>query len=152
MTHFAKILVPLDKSDLSKRALDTALAIGDKFDAEVILMYVQHDTAALAPGETDRDLAAIEQRCEDLLNWAEERRDLHGFTGGTVRAEVRAGDPTDAIITAANDLMVDMVVMGTHGRQGLFDRLVGSTTERVAAAISASVLAVKPEGFPFLRE
>ena len=45
-----------------------------------------------------------------------------------------------------------MVVMGTHGRDKLSELFTGSTTEQIVAKSPASVLVLKPEGYPYLRD
>jgi nucleotide-binding universal stress UspA family protein len=42
--------------------------------------------------------------------------------------------------------------MGTHGRTSMKDYFVGSTTERVVERATCSVLTVKPDGYPYLRD
>lgn len=156
MARFEKILVPTDASELSERALDTALSVASRFNSEVILLWVQPEAAPLLAGkaepaldELEREVAALEKSAVDRIALIEGEFTV---SPDRVRAEVRAGQPIDAIIAAAKDNMVDLIVMGTHGRQGLAERFTGSTTERVAAQTSASVMAVKPEGFPYLRD
>ena len=54
----------------------------------------------------------------------------------------RDGDPVDEIAAAAELVRADLVVMPTEGRQGVFDALRGSTTERVLRRVRCPVLAV----------
>ncbi len=151
---FHKILVPLDASELAERALSIALSLAGAFGSEVILLSVRahgvdyDDQDEKMPS----DLISFEGEAEGLMAMARRKLPGTGAIEDNIRVEVRAGAPEDAIVQAANDLMVDLIVMGTHGRVGLIDKLVGSTTERVQAKTPASVLAVKPLGFPFLRE
>ena len=54
----------------------------------------------------------------------------------------RDGDPVDEIAAAAEFVRADLIVMPTEGRQGVFDALRGSTTERVLRRVRCPVLAV----------
>lgn len=152
MNDFHIILVPLDTTELGQRTLDVALHQSASFGASLVLLRILDKPAALEIGDTDRDLDAIEAESNALIQQATERAATLGLTIGAVRVEVRAGGVVDAIITAADDVRADLIVMGTHGRAGLGDAISGSTTERVVNRATASVIAVKPVGFPYLRD
>ena len=64
--------------------------------------------------------------------------------GGTPVDQVliRTGKPADEIITAADELDADLVVMGTRGKTGLQHMIMGSVTEKVVHLINRPVLAV----------
>ncbi|MCB9664868.1 MAG: universal stress protein [Alphaproteobacteria bacterium] len=152
MSVFHTILVPLDGSALSDRVLDAALATAAWSGASLVLLHVEHEPASLAPVASDLDLNVIERRIDDLLAAAHERSGIPTPPRDRIRAEVRAGNVVDAIEAAVAEVHADLVVMGTHGRDGLVDNLLGSTTERALRRVPASVFVVRPEGWPFLRE
>ena len=54
----------------------------------------------------------------------------------------REGDPVDEIVSAADGVRADLIVMPTEGRHGVFDALRGSTTERVLRRVRCPLLAV----------
>lgn len=149
---FHKILVPLDATDLADRALQIALSLAGAFDAELILLSVRSEAPSLDQGETEDDMDAIEREGQALVEMARNKLPGTGASEDRIRTEIRSGSPAEAIVQAAQDLMADLIVMGTHGRVGLRKKLTGSITEKVQARTSASVLAVKPLGFPYLRE
>ncbi len=151
--QFNKILVPLDAGELSDRALDVAIDMAHKYGATLIAVSVRRDSVDLNEERTDADLEEVEAEFKSL----EERVLSHiasvaPLEAHQVKVEVRAGNVVMAIVEAAKENHVDLIVMGTHGRVGLADRLVGSTTERVQKKVTASVLAVRPLGFPYLRD
>jgi nucleotide-binding universal stress UspA family protein len=156
VTEFNRLLVPVDASELAERALDAALTVASRFGSEIVLLWVRPERAPLQAGAAEPVLDEVESEVAALMNQARKRiaRLDSGFTVSMdrVRAEVRAGAPVDAIVACAEENLVDMIVMGTHGRSGLTEMFTGSTTERVAARTSASLMAVKPEGFPYLRD
>ena len=150
---FQRILVPMDRSDLTARALDSALSIADRFGSEVVLLRIQRDAASLEHGANEADLDAIEQETRRLIAAGLSRlRADHTVQVGQVRGEVRSGPVVQIIVETAAEWMADLIVMGTHGRHRVSEYFTGSTAEQVVAATPASVLVVKPEGFPFLRE
>jgi nucleotide-binding universal stress UspA family protein len=114
------VLVPVDRSpdpsaaiELARRAAEVA---GDG-EVKIGLLHVGDDASMPR-------LAT-----EDGARWKFER-------------EVRAGDPVDEIVTAAERRRADLVVMPTAGRYGVFEALSGSTTERVLRRAPCPVLAV----------
>ena len=154
---FQRILVPLDSSPLSDRVLEVALSMAEQSGAKVILLRVEPDSlpASLDEERCDVDMEVIELASEDLGNRVDKHiNECHPeFRQDQIVTEIRPGMPiAKAIIASAKENLVDLVVMGTHGRVGISDLLGGSTTERVAAQIPASVFVVRPEGFPYLRE
>ena len=64
------------------------------------------------------------------------------FTG-VWKPKVVAGDPADAIVRMAEELEVDLIVMGTHGRTGLQHVLLGSVAEKVVRLALCPVLTVR---------
>lgn len=146
---FKKILAPLDRSELSLIVLDTALAVADKFGAELVLLRIESQAAALDQEVVDQEMDYLEREVRDLLALGVSRGVL---PAERIRAEVRAGDLVGAIGWAAEELRVDLVVMGTHGRHGWVEQFTGSTSEQVVARLPVSTMVVKPAGFPYLRD
>ena len=153
LLEFKTILVPMDASDLSQRSLGVALSIAEKFQSEVIVLWSRPHAPELVGEAGESDLRALEHETQVLTEQVQKKID-EGYNVPTdrVRVVIRAGPPVQSIVDAASEDMVDLIVMGTHGRKGLTELFTGSMTERVAVQVSASMLAVKPEGFPFLRD
>jgi nucleotide-binding universal stress UspA family protein len=150
MSVFKKILVPVDNSDLSDRVLDAAMSLATAGTEEVIVLRIVAEGASLHADQAVADLNVIEHEIASL-----EQRALAFQVPGstsTVRAEVRAGAVVDTIVEAAADLMVDLILMGSHGRSGFAELLTGSSTEQVVQRAAASVLVVRPLGYPYLRD
>ncbi len=154
--QFNKILVPLDAGEISDRALDVAIDMAHKYGAALVAVSVRRDPVDLKDlnqATTVSDLEEVEAEFKSL----EERVRRHIATvapleDGKVKVEVRAGNVVMAIVDAATENHADLIVMGTHGRMGLVDKLLGSTTERVQRKVTTSVLTVRPKGFPYLRD
>ncbi|MEM1417395.1 MAG: universal stress protein [Myxococcota bacterium] len=58
---------------------------------------------------------------------------------------VRLGPPSDVVLELIDELDVDYVVLGTHGRTGLQHLLLGSVAEQVVRRAPVPVLTVRPE-------
>lgn len=153
MKRIEKVLVPLDHSDLAKDVLDMALRVADQFNAEVHVLRIFHEAASLKQGESDVDMRVVEAETAALRKEALALiGDATNLTKERIYAEVRSGPIVQVINEAAAEHYSDLIVMGTHGREGISELFTGSTTEQIVATSPASVLVVKPEGFPYLRD
>ena len=116
------------------------------FDAEVILLHISpkfdvYATAAEvfvhAQTLTDGLLKKSEEKMKELLN----RESLKGIKviGATI-----SGKPADEILAAIDEKKVDMVIMGTHGKNVIDQTLFGSVAAKVARMSPVPVLTVRP--------
>jgi nucleotide-binding universal stress UspA family protein len=140
-----RILCPVDLSEISARALRHAVALARWYEAEVTVLHVAIDVLPSAgPIAMAAEPFATVQA--DARRFAEHASapDVpmvvivdEGYTSAPAR-----------IVDRAEELEVDLLVMGTHGRGG-FDRLVlGSTTEKVIRKARCPVLTVPPRRAP----
>jgi nucleotide-binding universal stress UspA family protein len=89
-----------------------------------------------------RDLQPdIIERTESALRGFGKR--VHACNGVSTGCSVVEGHPGREIVRFIRDFDVDLVVMATHGRRGIKDFLLGSTTEKVVAGADCPVLVVK---------
>jgi nucleotide-binding universal stress UspA family protein len=144
MLKLRRILVPIDDTPLSDRALDHALTLAERFGAHLHVLYVRHETRPGTLDEQARDEAEFDAEYEGLRETVRTRlRHGHTLPVGHVHPEVRTGPLLECILTAADDARADLIVMGTHGRQGLSDSILGSTTERVLVQARQALLVVR---------
>jgi nucleotide-binding universal stress UspA family protein len=129
MTH-DRILIATDDSEPAKKAIGEAITLADAFDATLYAVYVL-ESAEPRPGvgdhatKSDEDTKA-DQALQRVVSQAEERN----LDGEVVSAVVR-GQPASAILQHATDQDIDLIVVGTHGREGIDRLVVGSVAERV---------------------
>jgi len=142
-----KILVPLDGSELSERALDPALELAQKVGGEVILLSVpvlKHMLAVHGEGYTillpEESLKDSRRELTEYLHKLVKSRTDPDFT---LRLEVIDGDEASVIVDTAVAEDVDLIVMSTHGRSGFQKWLLGSITERVLHKTPCPVLIVR---------
>ena len=159
MTMFATILVPTDFSECSRRAVETGLEVAARFDARRLVLV--HASAHIDHGSfVDPEVLrtvdqVLEREQERLASMAREQMDSllaqgeAAFPRDRVEYIIASGNPVSLILTTARDVAADLIVMGTHGRQGLSDHILGSTTERVQRRATCAVLTVKPDDFGF---
>jgi nucleotide-binding universal stress UspA family protein len=134
-----KILYPCDFSTAGEQALETATALARDHGAKLIILHVQEPPFAYGGGEL---YMGIPDPDEDAL-----RRMLSEVapTDGQIPFERRMvqGEPAEAIVRTAEEEMVDMIVMSTHGRTGLMRMLMGSVAEEVVRKAKCPVVTVK---------
>jgi universal stress protein A len=139
-----KILVPVDFSDHSERALEEAIGLAKMFGAQLHLLhcYQIHPTAIAPYGivvpetfEHDVRMAALQR----LSEWREKAT----AAGVRVQEQITAHFPAEEIPAMADRLGVDLIVMGTRGLTGLKHVLLGSVAERTIRVARCPVLTVK---------
>jgi nucleotide-binding universal stress UspA family protein len=141
-----RILCPIDFSDASRAALETAADLARRQGAQLTLFH-----AYPVPGYTfpDGSFVASSKMLEELAEAArahlEEWKGIASSLGVPgVEAVTAVGEPAAEIVTHAREKAFDLVVVGTHGRTGLTHALMGSVAERVVRKASCPVLTVRP--------
>lgn len=142
-----RILITLDGSKLSEKALEVAEPLARAAAMEVLLLRVVPLAPPLIEGGrmimgADEVVAMERREAEEYL--ARIAAILRG-RGLRVRPLVRIGDPTRVILAAAEAEGVTLIAMATHGRGGLGRFLFGSVTTAVMRASPIPVLTVRPE-------
>ncbi|WP_092693594.1 universal stress protein [Halorientalis regularis] len=133
---FERILVPTDRSDPARRALEQAADLTTRYDATLTALRVV-DTREL-DGSSDLDERTEVARTD--LDDAIEDLDVDPTPEGVVRA----GIPSEEILDYADEEWIDLIVMGTHGRTGVRRYLLGSVAEKVVRLSDLPVLSVHP--------
>ena len=139
-----RILVPVDFSDCSKKALQYAIPFAKQFDAELVLLHVI-DVTPIAPEVGFVDAQGIPESREELLC-------LQKAIGKDVRSTtlIRTGAPYLQIAQTAVECQADLIIISTHGRKGLSRVVMGSTTERVVRHAHCPVLIVRQAEHEFI--
>ena len=149
MLDIRRILVPIDFTETSERALDYAVELARKLGAEITVMHAYElpiygfpDGALVASVDVATRISQASQ--EGLQAAVEKRRNC----GVEMRAILRDGPPADEIATVADEIGADLVVLGTHGRRGLRRAIMGSVAEEVIRACQCPVLTIHDTGEP----
>jgi nucleotide-binding universal stress UspA family protein len=146
MISITRILVPVDLSELSERALAYAVELAEKFAAQLTILYVVAEPASVLPdmmmpvpvagADLDDLTAAGRQSLAELIA-------AKGLGRLNPRADVRAGSAEEEILEAAADTHADLIVIGTHGRGGLAHLFLGSVAEKVIRSAPCPVLTLR---------
>lgn len=141
---FRRILYATDFSPASSRALDVALSLAQKFDADLRLLHVVDNTPMLSYYTLVYQAKRI-----DAARKKEARRGLQKLAVRKVRErvpaklEVRMGVPSEQIVATARRGRANLIVLGTHGYSRLERALLGSTAEKVIRRSPIPVLTVR---------
>jgi nucleotide-binding universal stress UspA family protein len=134
---FKRILVPLDGSDLSERALRPGFELAEKFGAQVTLLRViAIDAIVVAGAGTGPEYLQLRDMREER-DLAEAEAYLDGIQaewrarGVPVTTRVAVGAAPEMIVQEAAQCDAELIVMSTHGRSGLSRFLYGSVAEAV---------------------
>lgn len=140
---FAKILVPTDGSEYSRRALLAALEMGKKFNGEIILLNVLMTPEALGYLLSE-DATVVQQQFnpngEATLAATTKNVDLEGVR---LTCRVKPGYPALVILEEIVSEDIDLVVMGYRGYTSLAGTFMGSVSQKVLAKTSRPVLLIK---------
>jgi len=138
---YGDILVPTDGSRAAECAIDHAVDLAGTYGARIHALYVV-DASAYSTLETGSEVVmdALEQEGREAIDRVEESATAAGVD---VVTDIVAGTAYTTILEYAGEEGIDLIVMGTHGRQGLDRYLLGSVTERVVRSSEAPVLTVR---------
>ncbi len=147
MKTLKTILVTTDFSETSKAAFVPARMLAEKFEAKLLVVYVEEDK--VPPLLLEYTAVSLDDILQEQVNRASDR--LGEFAqeqlGQGHRADLKVvtGTPHLEVVRLAKECGADMIVMATHGRGFISHAILGSTTERVIRHAPCPVLAVRAE-------
>jgi nucleotide-binding universal stress UspA family protein len=143
---FKRILFPTDGSDITAKALQSAIGMAKLTQAELFVIAVKDPfpygaISEMQPTPPQEFLDAQERVASARVKAATDAATAAGLSakGHTVEAV----HPWEAIIEHAKSQGCDLVVMASHGRRGLSALLLGSETQKVLTHIDLPVLVVR---------
>jgi nucleotide-binding universal stress UspA family protein len=142
MISLKKILVPVDFSEPSKKAVTYGLTLAGQFNSSLILAHIVPESSALLYA-IPTQLLEIEK--EQYAKAAAEIRNLvpsEYAAGLNLQTIVKIGNIEQELLGIVRDESVDLVVMGTHGRRSLGRWFIGSVTEHLLRSVPVPVLTV----------
>lgn len=137
---YENILFPYDGSDGAVTVLQHAEKIATWADATIHLLFVAdttRDSVTVVDGEI---VDVLEQKGQRIVNEAAEMLDTAGVSHDT---DVVQGNPVPTIVEYTQRHDQDLVVMPTHGREGISRYLSGSVSEKVIRLSPSPVLTVR---------
>ncbi|UWG51826.1 Nucleotide-binding protein, UspA family [Halalkaliarchaeum sp. AArc-CO] len=136
---FETVVIATDGSESVQRAVDVALDLAARFDAEVHALYV------VDAGDVESSPEEIRSELRDALSdrGREALSAVESSAGRDVVTAVREGRPASEITAYAREVDADLVATGTRGRHGENRFLIGSVAERVVRTCPVPVLTVR---------
>ncbi len=145
---FKKIVVPVDGSEHALKAVDTAVGLASKYDAELYLVNVSR--RAKYTGDIDR-FAQNEYRqagssfvsdelAKNILENARTRARQAGKTD--TKMELREGNVARSIVAFAKEVQADSIVMGSRGLGDIDSMLLGSVSHKVSSLAPCTIVIV----------
>jgi nucleotide-binding universal stress UspA family protein len=143
---FQRILVPTDGSEISQRAVATALSLAKPLGAEIFTICVKEPfpygaVAELQPTPPQDFFDAQERTAARNVRAVVDACDSAGIVSHATTTE--GLQPWEAIIEHATKQGCDLLVMGSHGRSGLASLFLGSETQDVLRHTTIPVLVVR---------
>lgn len=151
------ILVAIDGSENSFRAMEFALQLAEKFGASIMLLNVfqvpmlvsqastdpmSTSTTASSSGSEMKFVKDLKQIHEQMINKAvSDAKKLKPNV--EVAAELKEGDPAVQIVETAKDENFDLIVIGHKGESRMQEFFLGSNSEKVAHLSECPVVIVK---------
>lgn len=152
---FETILVPIDGSEHSLKALNYAVKLAKKFKSTLILVHVYslpkptpispvmpltETTTSLAMEITAELIEKTKQKAREILNQAREKAEEQNVP---VQTWIREGNAVKEIVKTAKEKNVELIVMGARGVSKIKEILLGSVSHGVARNAHCPVLIVK---------
>lgn len=148
--NLKRILVPVDFSACSQKALAYALPLARQFGARIILLHVIEPYVPIPEmSAVDWEAIAAYARRDAEAELAKLRSTI--MDDVPMQLESRVGRADRAIVTAADELAADLIVISTHGRTGMGRVLMGSVAEHVTRYAHCPVLTVRERERDFVR-
>ena len=142
-----KILVPTDFSNEAENAVKVAAQLARKHDCELILLHMldlplnQLNAGGGVPADLPEAVYFMKlahKQFEDLL-----KNDY--LSGIRVSEMVDFHDISVGVLETCKNNNVDLIIMGSHGADGLKEMFIGSTAEKIVRTSDTPVLVIKNE-------
>ncbi len=137
-----KVLIALDYDPTAQKVAETGFSLAKTMGAEVILLHVISDPVYYSSTEYSpimgftgyMDMSPLQLDSVDGLIKASQHyldKSKQHLGDQTIQTLVKEGDFAEAILKAATEFHVDIIVLGSHGRKWLEKIVMGSVTEKV---------------------
>lgn len=141
-----EMLVPVDFTECTEKALAYAVPFARQFGATIILLHV------IEPAFVPASEMGLVVEVDTSHETRRELERLRTRVASQVRCQtlVRRGSAEQEIIAVAKELACDLIILSTHGRSGLDRLLMGSTAERVVRRAGCPIFIVRPHEHDFI--
>lgn len=140
---YKKILVAVDGSKNSKKAVSHAIDLASQIGAKVLAVHVTDSTVFVNLPETimwDDIKSLLDEEGAKSLGFAKKKAASKKVKLDTLTSE---GSPAKEIVKTAEKEKADLIILGTAGRGGIDKFLIGSVSEKVLRMAHCTVMIVK---------
>lgn len=152
---FDNILVPIDFSHFSKKALDVAMKLAGCCGGKLHLLHVEEDVFHMK--RIHKMHPPLEKVCDQVHATfiGEKKKQLDAIAGDVPKkllaaAVIKEGHPFVEIVKYARGKCIDLIVLSSRGESNVKHALLGSTTEKVSRKADCAVLIVKDKRCKFV--
>lgn len=143
---YKRILIPIDGSPTSNKALVAALELAREGSGRVRVVHAFDELAFMSGYEYSGEaLKAAREQARKALDTALDNVKSAGVEGDSRLLEIPGKRLGEVVAQEVSDWQADLVVIGTHGRRGLSRVLLGSGAESVIRLATVPVLVVRGE-------
>ncbi len=148
---FSKILVCVDSSKKSHKALLKAISIAEKFDSKLIILMVIEERLVDFWSETEFNAGAKRSQIhlkKDSKIYQQAQKIMDDFKKRVpvkinCKTEILTGNPGNVIVNYSKKIKPDLIVVGSRGLGGFSKLLLGSVSNKVTEHVSTSVLIIR---------
>jgi nucleotide-binding universal stress UspA family protein len=140
---FSKVLVPVDGSDNSFRALDAALLLSEKLGAKITVIHVMEEipVSYVVSEKLLREITdSYKRESQDILSKCS---DIAKQKGLTTETKLLQGDAGSTILNYSENEKSDIIIMGSRGRGKFKELVLGSVSSKVVHHASCAVMIIR---------
>ena len=135
---FKTIVLALDGSEGSRRAIPLAVGLAQRDDARIVIAHVEQDLA----GKGGAPVRVTEDEIQDEIRKQADELSAEGVDTAVEMRNVMGGGPAHAIEEIADKAGADLIILGTRGHAPVAGLLLGSVTQRLLHITRRPVLVV----------
>lgn len=143
---YQRILVPTDGSDITQKAVQTAIGLARKLGAELYTISVKEPFPYSAISEMQPTPPQEFYDAQERIAASRVRQVVDAAAAADLPCQahtIEALHPWEAIVDHAKEQGCDLIIMASHGRRGMASLLLGSETQKVLTHTTVPVLVVR---------
>ena len=138
-----KVLIALDYDPTALRVAEAGFDIAKAMDAEIILLHVIINLVTYSLTYMRMDPLKLDT-VQDMKQASQDfvEKSKHYLGDNMIQTIVKAGDFAESILHTANDMAVDMIIMGSHSTKWLEEVVMGRVTNEVLQQTKIPILII----------
>ena len=140
---FTNVLVPVDGSENSYRALDAALLLSEKLGSNITAVHVMEQVPITHIGSEkllSEFLEAYKKENQDILSKCSEIATQKGLT---IKTLLLQGNPASVILDYSKQEKFDLLIMGSRGLGKFKELILGSVSSKLVHHSTCAVLLIR---------